>query len=176
MHSCTHEHSLNGFSRNLRLTFANILGTFLTMDFGRRNTQKYSFKDPKIEEMMSLILEIGSSTDFQKKYGVVVPLMKLRMKEGGLSTVVQFYDMLCWCFTFPDYQLMPILEEYCYLFGLPINDCVPFTGLEREPKSHEISLMTHLKKSEIEANMTTKGGIRGYLLSFCWRKLVISPR
>ena len=81
MHSCTHEHSLNSFSRNLRLTFANISGTLLTMDFGRRKTRKYSFKDPKIEELMSLIPEIESSTDFRKKYGAIVPLMKLKMKE-----------------------------------------------------------------------------------------------
>ena len=87
--------------------------------------------------------------------------MKCKMKEGILTTLVQFYDPLYRCFTFPDYQLMHTLEEYSYILGLPITDCVPFSGLEGEPKSHEIATVTHLRKSEIEDNMTTKGGILG---------------
>ena len=61
---------------------------------------------------------------------------------------------------------MPTLEEYYYLLGLPITDCVSFTVLEGEPKSHEIATITHLRKSEIEANITTKGGIRGLPAQF----------
>ena len=59
--------------------------------------------------MKSLIFEIESLTDFQKKYGAIVSLMKLKMKEVILTTLVQFHDLLYWCFTFPDYQLMPIV-------------------------------------------------------------------
>ena len=58
------------------------------MDFGKRKTWKYSFKDPKIEELMSLILEIESPANFRKKYVAIVPLMKLRMNEDILSTLV----------------------------------------------------------------------------------------
>ena len=81
------------------------------------------------------------------------------MKEGILTTLVQFYDLLYWCFSFLDYQLMPTLEEYSYLLGLPITDHVPFSGLEGEPKSYDIAATTHLRKSDIETNMTTKRGI-----------------
>ena len=88
---------------------------------------------------MSLIPEIESSTDIRKKYGSIIFLMKLWMNEGILLTLIQFYDSMYRCFTFHDYQLMPTLEEYSYLMGLPITDRVPFTGLEGEPKSHEIS-------------------------------------
>ena len=59
------------------------------MDSEKRKTRKYSFKDPKIEELVNLIIEIESSTDFWKKYGAIVPIMKLNMKEGILSTLVQ---------------------------------------------------------------------------------------
>src|ERR1043165_6710099 len=87
--------------------------------------------------------------------------MKTKMNDGLLFSLVQFYDLLYHCFTFPDYQLVPTLEEYCYLFGRPITSVVPFTGLEEKPKYHEIVAITHLKRSEIEDNMTTKGCIRG---------------
>ena len=140
------------------------------MELGRRNTRSFSFKEPEIEELKSLIPKIESPTDFQKKYGSIVPLMKRKMKKGILNTLVQFYDPLYRCFTFPDYQLMPTLEEYSYLLGLPITDCVPFTSLEREPKSHEIAAMVHVGKSEVEAHMTTKGGIRGLPAQFLLEK------
>ena len=58
------------------------------MDYGKRKNRKYSFKNPKIDDLMNLILEIESSTYFQKKYGSIVSLMKLRMKEGILPTLV----------------------------------------------------------------------------------------
>ena len=69
--------------------------------------------------------------------------MKLRMKEGLLSTLVQFCDLMYHCFTFPDYQLIPTLEEYSYLLDLPVIDRVPFTGLEGEPKPREIAALIH---------------------------------
>ena len=107
------------------------------MDSRKIKTRKYSFKNPNIDDLMSLIPEIQSSIDFRKKYGSNVSLMKLGIKEGILSTLVQFYDLMYQCFTFPDYQLMPTLEEYSYLLGFPITDHVPFTGLEAESNSHE---------------------------------------
>ena len=73
------------------------------MDSGKRNTKKYNFKDPKIDELVSLILEIEGSTDFWRKYGSIIFLMKLRMKEGILSTLVQFYNPMYRYFPFPDY-------------------------------------------------------------------------
>ena len=98
------------------------------MDSGKRKTGKYSFKDPKIDELVSLVLEIECSADFRKKYESIIPLMKLKMKEGFLSTLVQFYDPVYHCFNFLDYQLMPTLEEYSYLLDLPVTDRIPFTG------------------------------------------------
>ena len=74
------------------------------------------------------------------------------------------------CFAFPDYQLMPTLEEYSYLLGLPVTDCVPFTGLEGVPKFHEIAALIHLGKSEIEAHMTIKEGIKGLPAQFLLEK------
>ena len=58
------------------------------MDSGKRNTGKYSFKDPMIDELVSLIPEIECSSDFREMYGSIIPLMKLKMKEGILSTLV----------------------------------------------------------------------------------------
>ena len=74
------------------------------------------------------------------------------------------------CFIFPDSQLMPTLKEYSYLLDLPVTNRVPFTGLEGEPKSHEITTLIHLGKPEVEAHMNTKGGIRGLPTQFLLEK------
>lgn len=88
------------------------------------------------------------------------------MTNGILATLDQFYYLFYHCFTFPDYQLEPTLEEYSYLLGLPISDQIPFFGFEEIPKDKVIYEANHLKMSEIKAHMTTKGGILGCRLSF----------
>ena len=94
MHPCTHKHLLKEFHfKGLKkLTICGYLRYPLAMDSGNRKTGKYSFIDPKIDELISLYPEIECSADFRKKYGSIIPLMKQRMKEGILSTLVQFYD------------------------------------------------------------------------------------
>ncbi|XP_058721420.1 uncharacterized protein LOC131593165 [Vicia villosa] len=92
------------------------------------------------------------------------------MEERILSTLIQFYDSLYHFFTFPDYQLLPILEEYSSIIGLPITRRVPFIGLEQDPKPYEIAKSTHLRKEEIEKNMVTKGGLPGLPTEFLIEK------
>ena len=89
--------------KGLKVDFLRISQVLLTMYSRKRKTQKYSFKNPNIDDLMSLIPEIESSIDFRIKYGSIISLMKLGMKEGILSNLVQFYDPMCRCFTFPNY-------------------------------------------------------------------------
>jgi len=80
--------------------------------------------------------------------------------------LVQFYDPRYHCFNFPDYQLVPTLEEYAYLVDLPVLDRVPFSGLEEVPKASAISATLHLKTSDLTSNLTTKGKIQGLTSTF----------
>ena len=57
--------------------------------------------------------------------------------------------------------MLPTLEEYSHLIGIPILDQVPFSGLESIPTSREIADLLYIYESLIEAHMTTKGGIQG---------------
>ncbi|XP_050915579.1 uncharacterized protein LOC127130649 [Lathyrus oleraceus] len=131
------------------------------MDFGRRKTQKYTFKSPKLEDLRELGYLVVNPEDFKDKYGRLLTLLKTNMVEGILVTLVQFYDPLYWCFTFPDYQLVPTLEEFSHLIGLPIPDQVPFSDLEEILKHQDILEDTHLGMYEIKVNLTIKGGILG---------------
>src|ERR1043165_9955129 len=65
---------------------------------------------------------------------------------------------------------MPTLEEYAHILGISVSDKVPFNGLEAIPKSPIIAEMTHLRKSEIDKNLTTKGKLLGLTSKFLMEK------
>jgi hypothetical protein len=107
----------------------------------------------KLRELGSLVT---SPEDFHKNYGRLLGLLNVKVEKGCLETLIQFYDPLYHCFTFPDYQLVPTLEEYSYLVGLPIHNQIPFSGLEPTPKPLHIAKTLHLSASLVKANLTTK--------------------
>src|ERR1051325_5589715 len=116
------------------------------MDVRGRFTKRYNFRIPDVGKLKELASLVEDPSDFRKRY---VTLLTANVDEGLLKTFVQFYDPVYRCFTFPDYQLMPTLEEYAHILGISVSEKVPFNGLEAIPKSPVIATMTHLKKSEI---------------------------
>ena len=136
------------------------------MDYGRRRTKKYTFKVPKVEELKKLGKLVVNPQAFKIKYGELLSLLKINIVEGILPTLVQFYDPVYHYFTFSDYQLMPTLEEYSHLVGIPIFSQDPFSGLEKDLKEVTIAANTPLKVSDIKAHMTIKGKIRGLPAEF----------
>ncbi|KAI5429612.1 hypothetical protein KIW84_034259 [Lathyrus oleraceus] len=53
-------------------------------------------------------------------------------------------------------SIVPMLEEYAHLLGIPVSDKVPFSGLEDILRSHVIVEALHLKKFEIDAHPVKK--------------------
>ncbi|KAI5396066.1 hypothetical protein KIW84_062310 [Lathyrus oleraceus] len=131
------------------------------MDKQRRNTKKYSFRQPDLKELRSLISYVLDPLEFKARHGKLLSILATQVDKGLMSVLVQFYDPLYRCFTFLDFQLLPTLEEYAYLVGIPILDQLPFSGLERVPSSQEIADLLRIDESIIGAHMTTKGGIQG---------------
>jgi hypothetical protein len=126
------------------------------MDIAKRNTKNYSFKEWDLSKLRELGSLVTSPEDFHKNYGRLLGLLNVKVEKGCLETLIQFYDPLYHCFTFPDYQLVPTLEEYSYLVGLPILNQTPFSGLEPTPKPLHIANALHLSASLVKANLTTK--------------------
>ena len=129
------------------------------MDLVRRNTKKYGFRLPNVEKLRELASLIKDPSDFRRRYGKLLTILNTNVDEGLLKNLVQFYDPVYHCFTFPDYQLVPTLEEYANLLGILVSDKVPFNGLEAIPKPQVIATITHLKKSEVDNNWATKGNL-----------------
>ncbi|KAI5383461.1 hypothetical protein KIW84_070737 [Lathyrus oleraceus] len=115
------------------------------MDKQRRNTKKYSFRQPDLKELRSLTSYVLDPLEFKLRHGKILSILATQVDEGLMSVLVQFYDPLYRCFTFPDLQLLPKLED----------------GLERVPSSQEIADLLCIDESIIGAHITTKGGIQG---------------
>ena len=131
------------------------------MDCGGRNTKKDGFKCPDLKELRKLASFVLDPLDFKQRHGKPLSILSVDVVEGLLSVLVQFYDPLYHFFTFPDFQLVPTLEEYSHLLGIPVSSRVPFSGLEEIPRSSIIAEAIHLKKSEIEAHWVKKGVLFG---------------
>ncbi|XP_058764429.1 uncharacterized protein LOC131637881 [Vicia villosa] len=132
----------------------------------KRSIKKYTFRNSSATEMKELATLVPNLDNFKNRYGKLISILKTKVEKGILETLVQFYDPMYHCFTFPDYQLMPTLEEYSYWIGLPVTNDIPFSGLEKEPQVDEIAELLHLKISDVKANMTKKGGIWGLTSKF----------
>ncbi|XP_050909529.1 uncharacterized protein LOC127123347 [Lathyrus oleraceus] len=136
------------------------------MDIGRRNTPKYSFKCPDLMELRNLASFMDDPKDFKDYLERLLYVLSIDVEDGLLYTLVQFYDLVYRCFSFPYYQLLPIMEEYAYLLGMPVSDRVPFSGVERILESRVTVEAIHLRKSDVDTNLTVKGGIKGLTSKF----------
>ncbi|XP_050909180.1 uncharacterized protein LOC127122950 [Lathyrus oleraceus] len=143
------------------------------MELGRRNTNKYTFKSPDLTKLKKLSSMIVSPEDFRAWYGRLMGILKTKVEDGVLNTLVQFYDPIYHCFTFPNYHLMPTLEEYSYWFGMPVSDKLPFSGSEKTPTPTTIIEALHLETSVVKANFITKGGILGLTSRFLMEKAFV---
>jgi hypothetical protein len=135
----------------LRQVFVNIV------DMATRSIKRYSFKKQNLEDLRKLGVIISDPVGFRGRHGKLLHILNQKFDEGVLKTLVQFYDSRYHSFTFPDYQLIPTLEEYAYLVGLPVLNEVPFSGLEEPPKAKAIADSLHLKLTDVMSNLTTKG-------------------
>jgi len=137
----------------------------------KRSVKKYSFKSPNLTKLKELGSQVTSPRGFQDRHGKLFDILKIKVEEGILETLVQFYDPAYHCFTFTDYQLVPTLEEYSYWVGLPVPDKEPFNGLELTPKTSIIAAALHLKPSDIvPPNFIIKGGFQGLTANFLYKK------
>ena len=69
-----------------------------------------------------------------------------------VHVLFQFFDPKHHCFTFPNYQLLPTMEEFSQLLGIPILDQLPFNGIERDSRPEEIARALHFQRSDVVPN------------------------
>ena len=87
----------------------------------QRNTIKINLVKvpPQLKELVS---RVPNDSPFTKKYGRLINLVTSNFEEDMVHVFFQFFDPKHHCFTFSDYQLVPTMEEFSQLLGVPILD------------------------------------------------------
>ena len=139
------------------------------MASARRNTIQINLVKVS-PQLRDLAVRIPESSPFTEKHGRLLNLVTAKPDEEMLKVLFQFFDPLHHCFTFPDYQLVPTMEEFSQLLGIPILDQLPFSGTERHPKPEEISKALSLQRSDIVTNWETRGSVQRISVKFLFEK------
>ncbi|XP_058785116.1 uncharacterized protein LOC131660016 [Vicia villosa] len=138
---------------------------------GSRNIS-YTFLNPNLDSLECLVKKItpDETTRFREKYGYILSLLKMpftKYEQEGVHTLLQFYNPSLRYFTFPDYLLIPTLEEYSLFLGVPIKKGeVPYYSTMEAPTSIEISKALYLSKSVVDANLSERGKCQGFHMEF----------
>lgn len=81
---------------------------------------------------------LNNNVKFKEYFGRIVGFLKAPMnehQEKAVHTLLQFYDPPLRCFTFPDYQISPTLEEFSNLLDIPIKPQIHFHTMMEAPNS-----------------------------------------
>ena len=113
------------------------------MDTLRRKTIQINLVriHPQLKELDSRISE---NSPFTERHGLLLNLVTSNTAEDIMKVLFQFFDPLHHCFTFPDYQRVPTLEEFSQLLRILILNQLPFNGTERDPNPEKIAQALHL--------------------------------
>ena len=100
----------------------------------RRNTIRIRFVKvpPQLQELESRVPE---DSPFTKRNGRLLNLVTSRFKEEMVCVLFQIFDPKHHCFIFPDYQLVPTMEELSQLLEVLVLDQIPLPDLEKDPKT-----------------------------------------
>ena len=130
---------------------------------------------PQLKELASRIPE---NSPFTERHGRLLNLVTSNTDEDMMKVLFQFFNPLHHFFIFPDYQLVPTLEEFSQILRIPIINQLPFNGMERYPKPEEMTQALYLQPSDITTNWETRSGVKGFLAKFlfekaqnCWNSL-----
>ena len=71
-------------------------------------------------QLKELVSQVPENSQFTKRHGYLLSLVTSGFEEDMMRVLFQFFDPRHHCFTFPDYQLVPTMEEFSKLLGIPI--------------------------------------------------------
>lgn len=104
--------------------------------------------------------------NFGKNYGNLLSILNQRVDYTTLITLAQFYDLPLRCFTFHDFQLAPMLEEFERLVRIPMKNKTLFEGVDESLQPKVIAKAIHMDKREVEALIEVKGNTKGFSPNF----------
>ncbi|XP_058726189.1 uncharacterized protein LOC131597512 [Vicia villosa] len=103
----------------------------------------------------------------------LISLVRTKVDEALLNTMIRFYDPLLNCFTYRYFHMVPTLEEFFSILGLPVLEQMPYTGEEEIPKLEDVAAALHLPRSEIKKAWVNEGEYTGLPIDFLYNQAEI---
>jgi len=98
---------------------------------------------------------------FRKAYGKIWDLAMVEVSTEAIASLAQYYDKLLRCFTFGDFQLSPMVEEFEEILGCPLGGRRPYLFSGFHPSLARISKIVQISAHELDYGKQVRNGVVG---------------
>ncbi|WVZ00724.1 hypothetical protein V8G54_026793 [Vigna mungo] len=79
-------------------------------------------KEGNMDGLRELVKKMKTTQNdaFKKEYENLLSLLEVEVQTSTITTLAQYYDLPLRCFTFRDFQLVPIVEEFKQTLDIPV--------------------------------------------------------
>lgn len=143
----------------------------------RKKTSTFKFKSPDINILKVLCSRILSLKDnkFRSNFGNIIDLLTEKVDYCAITTMAQYYDIPLRCYTFPNFQISPTLEDIEILLNWSIKEYNPFPKLEEVFCLTELSTVLGINANKLVDNWGSKGSVKGltqwFLEAHAWEMI-----
>ncbi|KAH1213642.1 hypothetical protein GmHk_14G041562 [Glycine max] len=96
---------------------------------------------------------------FHKAYGKIWDLAMVEVSTEAIASLALYYDQPMRCFTFGDFQLSPMVEEFEEILGCPLGGRKPYLFLGFYPSLARISKIVQISAQELDHRKQVKNGV-----------------
>ncbi|XP_050909489.1 uncharacterized protein LOC127123300 [Lathyrus oleraceus] len=129
----------------------------------RKSTFSFRYKEPRLDNLKALSSKISLvKYKCHAAYGNILDLVNESVDYVALTTLAQYYDIPMHCFTFPDFQMAPTLEEFERILNRSIKDHNPFPKIEEDFAMPKLASVLGIDVGELAANWAPKGVDKGF--------------
>ncbi|KAH1229056.1 hypothetical protein GmHk_10G028903 [Glycine max] len=98
---------------------------------------------------------------FRKAYGKIWDLAMVEVSTEAIASLAQYYDQPLRCFTFGDFQLSPMVEEFEEILGCLLGGRKPYLFLGFYPSLARISKIVQISTHELDHRKQVENGVVG---------------
>ncbi|XP_006580707.1 uncharacterized protein LOC114411154 [Glycine soja] len=111
--------------------------------------------------------ELGQQMDqvqrqaFRKTYGKIWDLAMIEVSVEAITSITHYYDQPLRCFTFGDFQLVPIVEEFEGILGCPLGGRKSYFFSGLYPSMARVAKVVKILAQELDRAKQNINGVVG---------------
>ncbi|XP_014522137.1 uncharacterized protein LOC106778668 [Vigna radiata var. radiata] len=120
-------------------------------------------KEGNMDGLRELVKKMNTTQKdaFRREYGNLLGLIEVEVQTSAITTLAQYYDPPLRCFTFRDFQLVPTVEEFEQILGIPLEGRTPYNYLGQYIPVLQLARIIKIHPMQLEREFTTRGKVRG---------------